>query len=64
VEKKIDLGTAYSPDFEFEVDAYAFEDDHCVMIEFDGLGFLRVYPSDFPKVIALMAKTMDGMVDF
>lgn len=42
----------------------AFEDDHGVIIEISDHESIRIEPQEFPKLIALMAQTMDGMVEF
>ena len=65
MEKKIiNLGTTYSKDFAFEANTTAYEDDHGLVIDMEGLGHLRIEPSNFPALIALMAETMEGMVNF
>lgn len=42
----------------------AFEDDHGLYIEISDHESIRIEPQEFPKLIALMAQTMDGMVEF
>jgi len=62
--ENIELGlTCINDEFQ-DADAVAFEDDHGLLISLSHDTYIRIEPQVFPKLIALMAETMDGMVAF
>ena len=66
MKKKINIGMVADEDLPISLwnEAVMYEDDHGVMIEVNQDITIRINPQDFPKIIALMAETMDGMVQY
>ena len=66
MKKKINIGMVADEDLPISLwnDAFMYEDDHGVVIEVNQDINIRIDPQDFPKIIALMAETMDGMVQY
>ena len=66
MKKKLNIGMVANEDLPISLwnDAVMYEDDHGVMIEVNQDITIRINPQDFPKIIALMAETMDGMVQY
>ena len=64
-EYEVSCGTLYDyANKENCKDLTAFEDDHGVYIKLSETQSIRIEPQEFPALIALMATTMDGMVEF
>ena len=66
MKKKLNIGMVADEDLPISLwnEAVMYEDDHGVMIEVNQDITIRINPQDFPKIIALMAETMDGMVQY